>query len=72
MGCCFLLQGVFPTQGLDSRSPALANGFFTTEPPSIIYPLLLEPLSHPAAHHSLILITQVAKVNVKEANVLQN
>ena len=62
----------FPTQGLDSTSPALANGFFTTEPSSIIYPLLLEPLSHLAAHHSLILITQVAQVNVKEANVLQN
>ena len=37
-----------------------------------IAPLLLEPLSHLAAHQSLILITQVAQVNVKEANVLQN
>ena len=33
--CCFLLQGIFPTQGsnLGLWSPALAGGFFTTEPP---------------------------------------
>ena len=31
VGCHFLLQGVFPTQGLDLRmTPALADGFFTT------------------------------------------
>ena len=29
VGCYFLLQGSFLTQG----SPALAGGFFTTEPP---------------------------------------
>ena len=33
-GCHFLLQGIFPTQGLNEpASPALAEGFFTTEPP---------------------------------------
>ena len=31
MGCHFLLQGIFPTQG-SNLSPALARGFFTTEP----------------------------------------
>ena len=33
MGCHFLLQGIFPTQGSNLhllRSPALAGGFFTT------------------------------------------
>ena len=36
MGCHFLLQGIFPTQGSNSHLlclPALAGGFFTTEPP---------------------------------------
>ena len=35
-GCHFLLQGIFPTQRSNSTSlasPALAGGFFTTEPP---------------------------------------
>ena len=35
MGCRFPLQGNFPTQGLNAPSlvsPALAGGFFTTEP----------------------------------------
>ena len=32
MGCRFLLQGLFPTQGLNPCLPALACGFFTTEP----------------------------------------
>ena len=35
MGCHFLLQGIFSTQGLNPLSlvsPALADGFFTTEP----------------------------------------
>ena len=32
--CHFLLQGIFLTQGLNEpTSPALAGGFFTTEPP---------------------------------------
>ena len=31
MGCHFLLQGIFSTQGL--KSPALAGGFFATETP---------------------------------------
>ena len=33
VGCCALLQGIFPTQGLNSHlstSSALASGFFTT------------------------------------------
>ena len=31
--CHFLLQGIFLTQGVKPVSPALADGFFTTEPP---------------------------------------
>ena len=33
VGCCFLLWGIFPTQGLNLQSPGLAGRFFTTEPP---------------------------------------
>jgi len=36
VGCHFLLQGIFLTQELNPHlpaSPALAGGFFTTEPP---------------------------------------
>ena len=35
MGCHALLQEIFPTQGSNPclMSPALAGGFFTTEPP---------------------------------------
>ena len=36
MGCHFLLQGIVPDPGLrpaSSVAPALAGGFFTTEPP---------------------------------------
>ena len=33
VGCFFFfLQGIFPTQGLKPASPAVAGGFFTTEP----------------------------------------
>ena len=32
VGCHFLVQGIFPTQGLEHVSPGLAGGFFTTEP----------------------------------------
>ena len=34
-GVCFqfLLQEIFPTPGIELKSPALAGGFFTTEPP---------------------------------------
>ena len=31
VGCCFLLQRIFPTYG-SNPSPALAGGLFTTEP----------------------------------------
>ena len=31
--CHFLLQEIFPTPGIEPRSPALASGFVTTEPP---------------------------------------
>ena len=31
--CHFLLQGIFPDQGLNSTSPAMAGRFVTTEPP---------------------------------------
>ena len=43
VGCHFLLQGIFPTQGSNSRLlfPALAGGFFTTEPPGNPNVLLL-------------------------------
>ena len=33
LGCHFLLQGIFPDPGIKPASPALAGGFFTTEPP---------------------------------------
>ena len=33
VGCYFLLQGIFPTQGWNPVSPALAGEFFTNEPP---------------------------------------
>ena len=36
VGCHFLLQGIFLTQGsnpLEPTSPASAGGFFTPEPP---------------------------------------
>ena len=44
MDCHFLIQEIFPTQGLNSSlhllSPSLAGGFFTAEPPgnpSLLY-----------------------------------
>ena len=33
VGCHFLLQRILPNPGIESTSPALAAGFFTTEPP---------------------------------------
>jgi len=33
VGCHFLLQEIFLTQGIKPASPRLAGGFFTTEPP---------------------------------------
>ena len=33
VGCHFLLQGDLPHPGIKPASPALAGGFFTTEPP---------------------------------------
>ena len=33
VGCHFLLQGTLPGPVIKSLSPALAGGFFTTEPP---------------------------------------
>ena len=33
VGCHFLLQGGLPDPGTEPVSPALADGFFTTEPP---------------------------------------
>ena len=33
VGCHFPLQGCLPIQGSNLKSPALAGGFFTTEPP---------------------------------------
>ena len=32
VGCHFLLQGIFPTQGSNPRISCIAGGFFTTEP----------------------------------------
>ena len=32
VGCCFLLQKIFPTQGIKPASPTLAGGFFTIVP----------------------------------------
>ena len=37
MGCHSLLQGIFPTQGIKPASPALAGGFFTSEPPGMAH-----------------------------------
>ena len=33
MGCHFLSPGDLPDPGIELPSPALAGGFFTTEPP---------------------------------------
>ena len=33
MGCHFLLQGIFPTQGSNPRSPALQEDALPSEPP---------------------------------------
>ena len=33
MGCHFLLQGIFLTQGIEPMSPALGSGFFTNASP---------------------------------------
>jgi len=33
VGCHFLLQGVFPTPGIEARSPALEADTLTSEPP---------------------------------------
>ena len=32
VGCQFFLQGIFPDPGIEPVSPALAGGFFATEP----------------------------------------
>ena len=34
-GLHFLLQGIFPDSGIKPVFPALADGFFTTEPPGM-------------------------------------
>ena len=53
MGCHFLLQGIFPTPGIELEflvSPTLAGGFFTTMPPAAAAkslqscPTLLDPI----------------------------
>ena len=47
VGCRFLLQGIFPTQGSNLsllHLLALAGGFFTTEPP--VKPLCIHSLFH--------------------------
>ena len=33
VGFQFLFQGIFPNSEIEPRSPALADGFFTTETP---------------------------------------
>ena len=38
VGCHFLLQGIFPTPGIEPLSPALADTYFTTEPPRKAHP----------------------------------
>ena len=35
MSCHFLFQGNLPNPGIEAMSPALAGGFFTTEPPGM-------------------------------------
>ena len=58
MGCHALLQGIFPTQGLNPASLmslALADGLFTTEPPG---KNTLSTLKTSRAHLSLSLSSQ--------------
>ena len=45
MDCHFLLQGIFLIQGSNPTSPALAYGFFTTEPPGEPYALMCSKIS---------------------------
>ena len=61
MGCLFLLQGIFPTQGsnlrLSGRFPALAGGFFTISATQGawkmgIYPLALTFIRDPQQFHT--------------------
>ena len=56
MGCHALLQGIFPSQGSNPSllSPALACGFFTTEPPG-----KLQGTSHPDGNVLTELFTEV-------------
>ena len=44
VGCHFLLEGIFLTQGSNLVSPALAGGFFTTLPPG-------KPIHSADMHH---------------------
>ena len=33
VGCCAFLQGIFPTRGIEPRSPSLQADFLQSEPP---------------------------------------
>ena len=49
VGCHFHLQGNLPDSGIEPGSPALAGGFFTTEPPGkplvqVPHSIMLSPL----------------------------
>ena len=56
LGCSFLLQGIFPTQGLNPHllpvSPALAGGFFTTCATCSINKQILTSVLEEEAHGS--------------------
>ena len=51
VGCYFLLQGIFSIQRSNQQSPALAGGFFTTEPPE-------QPIRNLARPHQRTMLTK--------------
>ena len=51
VGCHFLLQGIFPTQGSNlPASPALQVGFFITEPPG---KPCISSMANPISHYEI-------------------
>ena len=70
VGCCFHLQGIFPTQGSNQSLLKLAGSFFTAEPYEIVQfssvaqscPTLCDPMNRSTPglpiHHQLPEFTQ--------------
>ena len=67
MGCYFLLQGIFLTQGWKLHLLALVGRFFATEPPGKPFPLTTPPFNL-APFHSFNLgtVRGVLRRNVEE------